>query len=136
MDKFLYLIRQTLQASFRYFAKGSWKNDDRLDDYIAILSKIPLNPKELRIPNGLRYHMIDIYADELEKIEDEEMDWPIEKLLKPLKDLKEQSPTKSIRERAGIALEDERVSKWEGKEVENTDEEQPKDSDEWGGIQD
>jgi ribosomal RNA-processing protein 1 len=138
MDKFLYLIRQTLLSSFRHFAKQSWQDTETLDDYLNVLATTPLNPKELRIPNGLRYHMIDIYVDELEKVEEEEKSWPIEKLLAPLQALGKESPTKSIRERAKVALEDDRVKAWLGEEVaEQEDEgEEAEDKDEWGGIQD
>jgi ribosomal RNA-processing protein 1 len=138
MDKFLYLVRQTLLSSFRHFAKQSWKDTQTLDEYLHVLATTPLNPKELRIPNGLRYHMIDIYVDELEKVEDEEESWPVDKLLAPLQALGKESPTKSIRERVKVALDDERVRVWLGEEVAAQEEggDEAEDKDEWGGIQD
>jgi hypothetical protein len=82
--------------------------------------------------------MIDIYVDELEKVEDENKSWPIEKLLAPLQTLGKMSPTKSIRERVKVALEDERVKVWlgDGVAVGMEDGEQLGEDDEWGGIQD
>jgi ribosomal RNA-processing protein 1 len=136
MDKFLYLIRQVLLSSFRHFANHSWKE---IDTYLSILATTPLNPKELRIPNGLRYHMIDIYVDELEKAESEDKSWPIEKLLAPLQVLGKESPTKTVRERVKIALEDERVKAWLGEDSDASMEargETVVEDDEWVGIQD
>jgi ribosomal RNA-processing protein 1 len=136
MDKYLYLIRQVLLSSFRHLANQSWRT---IDEYLSVLKATPLNPKELRIPNGLRYHMIDIYVDELEKVEDEDKSWPVEQLLAPLQALGKESPTKSIRERVKVALEDERVKVWLGEAVVEDTEESGGvigHDDEWGGIED
>jgi len=145
MDKYLYLVRQYLNASFGYFAKAKWSNTQRLDEYMDVLAKTPLNPREQKIPNGLRYHVIDIYVDEMERFDDDESSvMPIEKLLAPLRVLRKENPTKSVRERAKGALEDVRVMKWEeqakGVDRSVTDGTSQRDEEpfenEWGGIQD
>jgi ribosomal RNA-processing protein 1 len=140
MDKFLYLVRQYLYVSFSYFAKGGWKDTKRLDEYMDILASTPLNPTEKRIPNGIRYHVIDIYVDELEKVDEEtEADMPVEVLLAPFKNLVKESPTKIVRMKVKEALEDDRVKAWLGEELteegKTGDEPETNDNDEWGGIE-
>jgi ribosomal RNA-processing protein 1 len=113
MDKFLYLVRVYLNASFRLFAKNGWQNAEQLDEYMAILSETPLNARDTKIPNGMRYHVIDIYVDELDRLEgSDEDEMPIEILLQPLRALGRESLTKTVRERVKEALEDERVKEW------------------------
>lgn len=135
MDKFLYLVRQYLNASFSYFAKSGWKDTKRLDEYMAVLSTTPLNPTEKRIPNGIRYHVIDIYVDELEKVNKEtEVEMPVETLLEPLMAVVRESPTKIVRNKVKEVLEDDRVKVWLGEEVEEEDGKKEEVNDEWGGI--
>jgi ribosomal RNA-processing protein 1 len=118
MDKFLYLVRQYLSASFSYFAKSAWKDTKCLDEYMDILASTPLNPTEKRIPNGIKYHVIDIYVDELEKVDEEtEAEMPVETLLAPLRSMVKESPTKIVREKVKEVLEDDRVRAWLGEEV-------------------
>lgn len=134
MDKFLYLVRQYLNASFSFFAKSGWKDTKRLDEYMNVLSTTPLNPKEKRIPNGIRFHVIDIYIDELEKVDEEtDAEMPVEMLLEPLRAVVRESPTKIVRNKVKEALEDDRVKTWLGEEVEE-DGEKEEGIDEWGGI--
>src|ERR1700712_380647 len=139
MDKFLYLVRQYLNASFSYFAKSGWKDTKRLDEYMDVLATTPLNPTEKRIPNGIRYHVIDIYVDELEKIDEgTEADMPVEILLAPLRTLVKEGPTKIVRERVKEVLDDDRVRAWLGEETvaeDATTESLTTENDEWGGIE-
>ena len=151
MDKFLYLIRQYLAASFRFFAKRAWRDVDLLEEYIEVLAATPLNPTSSKIPDGLRYHLLDIYVDEMDKVDEKrEGVMLIEELLEPVKDLGRQSPTKAIRLRVKEALADERLADWTGdqisskkkpKEAQNNDGHVSEDievevEDEWDGIQD
>jgi ribosomal RNA-processing protein 1 len=136
MDKFLYLTRMYLLESLKWYKKQKWGG---VQDYMDVLEQIPLNPTELRIPNGLRYHVIDIYVDEMEKVDEDAESMPVESLLRPMRRLVKESLTKSIRERVKIQLEDERIGKWlggeEGEEGIGKKAEQAED-DEWGGIED
>ncbi|OKL59900.1 hypothetical protein UA08_04540 [Talaromyces atroroseus] len=146
-----------------------------LESYISLLEEGPLCPinfdgsekptSEDSIPmphgpDGLRYHITDIWLDELEKVisqylpemeqregkqngeEEEEggqkikdyLDVPIELLLRPFEKLKTESPTKSVRLKvASEVLEDEKLVEWgfREKQVEDEDEE-----DEWNGLDD
>jgi ribosomal RNA-processing protein 1 len=113
MDKYLYLVRQYLYVSFRYLANAGWKDTEMVDDFMSILSDTPLNASDAKIPNGMRYHLLDIYLDELEKVDEEyEADIPAERLLAPYVMLQKECPTKIVRQRAKEILDDERVRKW------------------------
>ncbi|KAF2667645.1 hypothetical protein BT63DRAFT_415187 [Microthyrium microscopicum] len=144
MDKFLYLVRIYHRTALQYLSKQHWKNKAQIDEYLRILSDTPLNPTDNKIPNGMRYHMIDLYVDELEEAgaDKEDSDVPVETLLQPLRDLGAKTPTKPVRKRVKEALEDERVKRWLGEEVEVENDEEEKDAEEqgdddeeWGGIE-
>ncbi|PYH44409.1 ribosomal RNA processing 1 family protein [Aspergillus saccharolyticus JOP 1030-1] len=148
-----------------------------LESYLAILEDGPLCPLNFdpdqpaaneaedyipmpHGPDGLRYHVLDIWVDELEKvlefeeITDEETgttvrkpvgDVPKELLLRPLERLRKESPYKPVRMRAAEALEDERLVEWGWKErrkvdSDSDDDEEDDDDDdedaEWGGFGD
>ncbi|KAK9470972.1 nucleolar protein,Nop52-domain-containing protein [Dipodascopsis tothii] len=67
IDKYYLLIRRIVAASFRRLEKMSWKAS-AVSKYSQILSEFPLHPTNLRVPDGIRYHLVDIYVDELEKV--------------------------------------------------------------------
>ncbi|KAI9655313.1 MAG: hypothetical protein M1821_005460 [Bathelium mastoideum] len=150
MDKFLYLIRQYLAASFRFFAQRDWRNTDDLMEYLDVLTTTPLHPTDSKVPDGLRYHVMDIYVDELDRVDPERKGlMPIKNLLRPIKLLKKQSHTKAIRVRAQEVLSDERLADWQAndtyKEIQDglqangdqLNESANNDVDEeWGGIGD
>ncbi|KAI9766076.1 MAG: hypothetical protein M1840_006783 [Geoglossum simile] len=117
MDKFLLLVRRYLAASFRYLAKRNWESAV-IGGYMTILSSIPLSATDMKIPNGLRYHVIDIYTDELDQIDTPRSgNLPIDALLAPLRSLGVESPTKAVRSRVKGALEDERLVDWNNLEL-------------------
>lgn len=136
MEKFLLLTRRYLQATFMSLEKDNWK-DEQVKTMMELLAEYPLNAKDVRIPNGMRYHVIDIYVDELEKLGvlsediDEET---LEVLLDPLRIISVGSPTKSVRQKAQEALADERLPGNE-KTVAPEDEESKEDEG-WAGIED
>jgi ribosomal RNA-processing protein 1 len=143
MDKFLYLVRVYLQASFKYFASGGWSKEERLGEYIGVLEEIPLNPRDAKIPDGLRYHCLDIYVDELEIVDEKrEGKMPIETLLQPVRKLGIQSLSKTVRLRVKETLKDDRLKDWLGEENEKKSQgndgsnDKIADNDEWGGIED
>ncbi|RAH48209.1 ribosomal RNA processing 1 family protein [Aspergillus brunneoviolaceus CBS 621.78] len=149
-----------------------------LESYLAILEEGPLCPLNFdpdqppaneaedfipmpHGPDGLRYHVMDIWVDELEKVlEFEEvttageegttirkpkgLQVPPELLLRPLERLRKESPYKPVRVRAAEVLEDDRLVEWGWKErkvesdsddEEEDDEEEDEDA-EWGGFGD
>jgi ribosomal RNA-processing protein 1 len=138
MDKYLYLIRVYLRESFQHFANQEWKDAKRLKKYMNVLKAIPLNPTSTRIPNGMRYHLIDIYVDELDAVETKEDDtFPVEVLLEPLRRLGTKSDEKIVRNRVKEALKDERLEKWGAREDDGVQEvEEEKENEEFGGFED
>lgn len=107
----------------------------------------------MKVPNGLRYHLIDIYVDELEKLKPEEMKapLPVAMLLSPFEELMLASPIKLVRAKSKELLCDGRLADWgydkapgavksrrkEGAEDEdddNDDENMSDEGEEWGGI--
>ncbi|KAF2276199.1 uncharacterized protein EI97DRAFT_433603 [Westerdykella ornata] len=141
MDKYLFLIRQELNASWRYLSRNRWGDKEKVEKYMRILEETPLNAVDVKIPNGLRYHVLDIYVDELEKVGGDGWDLEtLEVLLEPVRKLQEESKTKAVRKAAKEVLEDARLKKWRGEEVEKKDEDAEMAEDgadeEWGGIED
>jgi ribosomal RNA-processing protein 1 len=143
MDKFLYLVRVYSQASFRHFSRGGWSDEDGLRDYMKILEEIPFNPRDTKIPDGLRYHCIDIYVDELDRVDEQrEEKLPIEILLQPLRNLGKQTLSKIVRSKVKEALEDERLKDWLGQDFDETKAKDNRllggeaEDDEWNGIED
>lgn len=142
-----------------------------LKSYLTIISEGPLHPlnfdpdQETTIdeksdyvpmphgPDGLRYHLMDIWLDELEKVlefEQEEgenegeegkprkvkSEVPMDLILEPIETLRVQGLHKPVRTRAAEVLEDERLVEW-GFRERKVEEEEDEDSDEeWGGFAD
>ena len=141
MDKFLFMIRSYVNAGFGYCAKGNWKDEKTTKEYLELLREIPLNPRDPKVPNGLKYHVIDVYVDELEKVGDEKA--PYEVLMQPLVELGQKAVLKSVRKKVDEALDDDRVKEWLG--IEEDDEELSEaeeeiddddEDDEFGGFDD
>jgi ribosomal RNA-processing protein 1 len=138
--------------------------------YISILEEGPLYPLDFdpdqapaddgaggsvpipHGPDGLRYHLLDIWVDELEKVlefEDEgdsaedgesvrriKGDVPMELLLRPVETLRAKGLHRPVRIRATETLEDERLVEWGIKEKKADNEDESESEDEWGGFGD
>ncbi|PYH39887.1 ribosomal RNA processing 1 family protein [Aspergillus neoniger CBS 115656] len=111
----------------------------------------PMNEKEDYVPmphgpDGLRYHVMDVWIDELEKVlEFEEIEGaeegqqtkkvkggvPMELLLRPIEKLKKESGYKPVRTRAAETLDDERLVEWGVKERKVVEE---SSDEEWDGF--
>lgn len=135
MEKFLLLTRRYLGATFNELREGKWE-EGLVRDHIALLEEGPCEVEDIRIPNGMRFHVIDIYVDELERVGalendgEEDSSVPLEMLLEPLMKLAKSSPTKPVRIKAKEALADERLPGNEKPETKAAEE------DGWGGIED
>ncbi|KAN0067623.1 hypothetical protein V8E54_014188 [Elaphomyces granulatus] len=147
------------------------------DEHMSKISTIDEDHGSIRMPHGpdgLRYHIMDIWLDELEKVigplldndddlaqaparNDEDgaspsaaeetenleafsfpkttIDMPINILLRPIRKLKAESPTKTVRVRAGDVLEDERLVRWGFVQI-RSGEDASDEEEEWGGIDD
>ncbi|TPR01981.1 Vacuolar import and degradation family protein [Aspergillus niger] len=151
LDKYLFLIPTTAEE----------KDWSALESYITIIEEGPLcplnfdpdqppmNEKEDYVPmphgpDGLRYHVMDIWIDELEKVlefeEGEEEGQPkkkvkggvpMELLLRPIEKLKAESGYKPVRTRAAETLDDERLVEWGVKERKVVEE---SSDEEWDGF--
>ncbi|KAF3910164.1 hypothetical protein ABW21_db0200224 [Orbilia brochopaga] len=127
MDKFMLLVRRYVAASLRYLHSNGWSDED-IRRNNEILETLPLHPTNAKMPDGLRYHLIDIYLDELAKAakvenEEEEEDEQEEDaeeqyditpeqtdiLLHPFRKLQQETLSKPIKKSVGGLLEDERL---------------------------
>ncbi|KAK4543652.1 hypothetical protein LTR36_005297 [Oleoguttula mirabilis] len=111
MDKYLYLVRCYVGKGFEKVARKGWNDEQLLDEYLKVLEAVPLDARDHKIPNGLRYHVIDIYVDELDKV-DTDRTAPLEKILQPLRQLAQDTRTKPVGKKVREALGDERLSDW------------------------
>jgi ribosomal RNA-processing protein 1 len=146
LDKYLYLIRKYLNALFEFLARRKWKTSV-LEEWNAILEETPLNTSDMRIPNGLRYHVLDIWVDELEKVAGEKWEKEAEEgknnkklelLVKPIETMKQKAVLKVLRDSARECLDDEKLRHWRGQVEEEVNDEVDMDDGEveWGGFED
>lgn len=98
LDKFYTLLRRFIGAAFQRVYRANWQKD-MTNLYIDLLEEIPLSATNQKMPNGIRYHIADIYVDELSKVvpEDDRPNVPIEILLRPFERLITRSPVKAVR---------------------------------------
>ena len=117
-------------ASFEQLKKGGWKDDD-VSEMKDLWGEVPLNVEDLRVPNGIRFHVLDLWIDELEKVGvlEEGNEQLLDSLLEPVRNLAKDSPTKAVRKKGKEVLGDERLPGNEKVEEKKVDEG-------WGGIQD
>ena len=96
---------------FALMESQGWE-EETVGELLAVLGEVPLEVGDVRLPNGLRYHVIDVYLDELERVgalKDGGERVPLKELLEPLRKLGKESPTKDVRRKCREALEDERL---------------------------
>lgn len=132
MEKFLLLTRRYVGAQFALCADARWA-EEVVGVQLGLLGEVPLEPREPRVPNGMRYHVIDIYIDELERaggLAEDRKGVELSVLLEPLERMARESPTKSVRVKCKEALADERLPGNEKADVEMVEDEG------WGGIED
>jgi len=113
LDKFLLLVRRYLGAGFEWCRQAGW-GEAEVDGVLGVLETVPLcvGGGRVAVPDGLRYHVLDIYVDELERIGDVER-MPVEVLLGPVRALGEAKGTQKVmRKRVGECLGDERLVEW------------------------
>ncbi|KAF2855977.1 nucleolar protein-like protein NOP52 variant [Plenodomus tracheiphilus IPT5] len=141
LDKYLYLIRQYMNASFAFLSKNNWRKN-LIEQWNAVVEQTPLESEDMRIPNGLRYHVLDVWVDELEKVDGVEWDKEerretLELLVLPIENLAKGGKLKALRSAAKECLGDERLRAWRGQVDEPMEELDDEDEEaEWGGISD
>jgi ribosomal RNA-processing protein 1 len=107
------------------------------------VEETPLETSDMKIPNGLRYHVLDVWVDEMAKVagdfwEKEEHRDTLETLIQPVEKLAKGGKLKVLRTAAKECLADDRLRAWRGQEDEDLGEEVEEDDEEveWGGIED
>ncbi|KAF7195466.1 Ribosomal RNA-processing protein 1-like [Pseudocercospora fuligena] len=125
MDKYLYLIRCYVDKGFEVCAKKKW-DEDFMQQYSEVLEADggPLSLRDMKVPNGLRLHVLDIWLDELQKV-DEQRQAPLQRIMAPISKLKTGSLVKSVRERAKESIEDDRLLDGKAWRPEDHEEEEP-----------
>ncbi|KAK6353759.1 hypothetical protein TWF730_008186 [Orbilia blumenaviensis] len=135
MDKFMLLVRRYLAAELRRLKAAGW-DEGVVRRRNEVLEGTALHPTNSKMPDGLRYHVIDIFVDELIKAtkvekeadegadeeEDEEMEEKeaeedqyditpeqAEVVLLPFRKLQKETLSKPIRKNVTEMLEDERL---------------------------
>ncbi|XP_054434759.1 ribosomal RNA processing protein 1 homolog B isoform X1 [Pteronotus mesoamericanus] len=71
LDKFYMLIRLVLRESFEVLKRNGWE-ESQIKLFLDVLMKEVLHP-ESQSPNGVKFHFIDIYLDELSKVGGKEL---------------------------------------------------------------
>ena len=77
MDKILLLIRMSVREQFRLiFEEASDMTDDSsstetLDILITAFEKFPLSVRERKVPDGVRYHVLDLWVEVLDLVRSE-----------------------------------------------------------------
>ncbi|KAF9209346.1 hypothetical protein BGZ49_005040 [Haplosporangium sp. Z 27] len=69
LDKFYFLLRRFLSYSFRMLKENEW-DLDTIEEFSNVMINGPLNAKSTKVPDSIRFHLIEIYLEELEKIVD------------------------------------------------------------------
>ncbi|KAK4551791.1 hypothetical protein LTR86_010877 [Recurvomyces mirabilis] len=137
MDKFLFLVRCFLAKTFEICVQKDWQGEV-VEGLLKGLEKTPLSARDGKVPDGLRYHVIDIYVDELDKA-DTKREVLLNEALAPLRKLGEETLSKVVRKRVKEALQEERISDWKGKKAEQENEDADmdgSDNEDFGGFDD
>jgi ribosomal RNA-processing protein 1 len=134
LEKFLLLVRRVFAAHV-VLAKNKGYEGSESDMVLAVFRDWPFDKEGdlRRVPVGIRLHALDIWIDELEKLETLE-DPKAQAFVRTMGDMVEElkrCPVKQSRQRSAEVLEDERLP-WVAKEEVEVEE----DDEEWGGIDD
>ncbi|AOW03793.1 nucleolar protein,Nop52-domain-containing protein [Yarrowia lipolytica] len=154
IDKFYLLLRRYVGFAFQRLAKEDW-DETWIERHNEVMSKIPLNPENPKIPDSIRYHVLEIYLEELAKVvlkdkkeaenEEEEAelvkelfaDVPVSELLEAVETLSEETKNSVVQKRCvEDVLENPLLIEWGvAEELEGAGEEDEEDEeDEWAGF--
>ncbi|KAG2227293.1 hypothetical protein INT45_004248 [Circinella minor] len=127
LDKYYMLLRRVIFYSFLFLANHDW-NDVRVKEYTTMLLNGPLHPTDPKKPDSIRYHIFEVYFEELDKVlelqkeQGEEINLDMELIEEPIRVLATDSVNKVVRKKAKAALAD-----WE--EQKNAEEASDNDDD-------
>lgn len=109
-------------AGYLDLLEGFW--DGESEDGVG-----PLSVGDGKVPDGVRYHVLDVWVDGLVETEG----WDSVRVMRPVEKLKAEGKTKVVRERAREVLRDERLQGIE--EGRTGDEEEDRGSDDEGEFE-
>ncbi|EMR09293.1 hypothetical protein PNEG_02253 [Pneumocystis murina B123] len=149
LDKFYLLIRKNIEGGFRLCMSLNW-SEKVVNNYVLLLEDIPLNPTNPKIPNSIRYHILDVYLDELDKVfpvKSKNQNFQIKVFLAPFLNLVKKSPDKYLKKRISETIFlDKRIELWNNKkddynfdnEILDVDDKNNEDAfvEEWYGFDD
>lgn len=137
LDKYLLLARRYVNSGFVYLSQRAW-DSVLCARYLEVIGRLPLSASGAKVSDGLRYHVLDIWLDELDVVDGqgEESSCPVEELMTVVHRLKGEAKTKPLRERAGECLADERLKNWKQRAGEENEAEIDQSDSEWGGLTD
>lgn len=116
LDKYLYLIRLYVASSFLYLSRHQWSKDlldgwrdlmeGRGDEWAGQGASV-FDVEDGKVPDGLRYHVLDVWVDAVLECDDSESE--DKGLLEPVQAVAKGGKTKVLRGRAKAVLDDERL---------------------------
>jgi ribosomal RNA-processing protein 1 len=144
IDKFLLLVRRYVNAGFRYCAARGWKEEVVEELLLRPLEQGPLDPKNQRMPNGVRFQLADVWVEELEKVLGEKKEFPLALLVRPWESMARDGAQKTWRVKAKEVLAEPKWVEWgyEGEFAAGPEEskedggEDGGEDEEWGGFDD
>ncbi|KAG0236444.1 hypothetical protein BGW41_000416 [Actinomortierella wolfii] len=66
MDKYYFLLRRFIYYSFKMLKENNW-DLEIIEEYTTLMINGPLNATSKKVPDSIRYHIIEIYLEELER---------------------------------------------------------------------
>ena len=66
MDKFMMLVRSMIRKIFGYLSSKKW-DQDLIKKFNKLMLDLPLNINDDKVPDGITYHITDLYIEELAK---------------------------------------------------------------------
>jgi ribosomal RNA-processing protein 1 len=134
MDKFLRLVRVYVNAGFGYLQAQGWEMG-LVEDYKGLIEEGPLSEDNKNSGDGLRYHVLDVWVDELDKVDPErEMGCDVDEVMAPVRKLAEKGKTSTVRKRAKESLNDERLVEWKDEDGERENGEAGGEDEEFDGF--
>ncbi|BFZ57658.1 hypothetical protein PYCC9005_004711 [Savitreella phatthalungensis] len=117
LDKFYTLLRRFVNTAFKRLGQHGWRRVE-VDAYVQLLESTTLDAKDIRQPLGVRYHIADIWIEELVNVLRSQRtpdsgkltllelaeDVPIDLLVRPFEIICATCPTKSFRDRCKVEV--------------------------------
>lgn len=143
IDKFYMLMRRVIYSSILRLKQANW-DEDEVKKFNEAMSKTAMNAEDARVPNGIRFHVQDVYCDEVERVlkegvaEDEEPDLtevPMALLFANIYSMAQKGYAKFFRQRVEKdILSDERLIQWGVVEAPAESVDEDDESGEWTGF--